>query len=74
MNLARTFVRARPLLLLDEPTASLDTTNAARIVRLINDSLSDGCAMVGVFHDEAIRAQVATRCITVERPRQMAMQ
>ncbi|MFN0302108.1 MAG: phosphonate C-P lyase system protein PhnL [Burkholderiales bacterium] len=74
VNLARTFVRARPLLLLDEPTASLDTTNAARIVRLINDALSDGCAMVGVFHDEAIRAQVATRCITVERPRQLAMQ
>ncbi len=74
VNLARTFVRPRRLFLLDEPTASLDSANAARVVRLINDAVATGCAVVGVFHDEGIRAQVATRCITVERPRRVAMQ
>lgn len=74
VNLARTLVRPRRLLLLDEPTASLDAANAARVVRLINDAVAAGCAVVGVFHDAAIRTQVATRCITVERPRQLAMQ
>lgn len=61
VNLARSFVRNYPVLLLDEPTASLDPDNRAVVVRLIRKALDEGAAMVGIFHDAEVRSAVATR-------------
>src|SRR5690606_37292881 len=50
-NIARGFVHAYPLLLLDEPTASLDAANRATVVELIREAKAAGAAILGVFHD-----------------------
>ena len=50
-----------PILLLDEPTASLDANNSAAVVALIQQAKARGAAIVGIFHDETVRGQVADR-------------
>src|SRR5262244_3537386 len=51
VNIARGFVADHPLLLLDEPTASLDTENRAVVTELINQRKRQGTAMVAIVHD-----------------------
>ena len=43
------------------PTASLDARNSAAVVELINEAKARGAAIVGIFHDETVRNQVADR-------------
>ena len=61
VNIARGFAVDYPILLLDEPTASLDGKNSAAVVELIHEAKARGAAIVGIFHDEATRNQVANR-------------
>ncbi|HDV6330919.1 TPA: phosphonate C-P lyase system protein PhnL [Klebsiella michiganensis] len=61
VNIARGFAVDYPILLLDEPTASLDGKNSAAVVELIHEAKARGAAIVGIFHDEATRNQVADR-------------
>ena len=61
VNIARGFIVDYPILLLDEPTASLDAKNSAAVVALIQEAKARGAAVVGIFHDEAVRNQVADR-------------
>ena len=61
INLARSFIRPKPVLLLDEPTASLDADNRTTVVSLINEARAAGAAIVGIFHDQKVREAVATR-------------
>ena len=63
VNIARGWMQASRLLLLDEPTASLDAANRGVVVDLIREAKIAGCAVVGIFHDEEVRAAVAERCI-----------
>lgn len=63
VNIARGFVRPSRLLLLDEPTASLDAANRRAVVELIREARDAGTAIVGIFHDDEVRAAVATRCL-----------
>jgi alpha-D-ribose 1-methylphosphonate 5-triphosphate synthase subunit PhnL len=65
VNIARSFIREYPILLLDEPTASLDAANRAIVVELIKAALAKGAAMVGIFHDADVRDAVATRLFDV---------
>ncbi|WP_439545731.1 phosphonate C-P lyase system protein PhnL [Sandarakinorhabdus sp.] len=65
VNIARSFIREYPVLLLDEPTASLDAANRAIVVDLIKAALAKGAAMVGIFHDLDVRDAVATRLFNV---------
>ncbi|MGV3553341.1 phosphonate C-P lyase system protein PhnL [Rhizobium sp.] len=65
INIARGFIRDYPILLLDEPTASLDATNGAAVVEMIADAKKRGAAVVGIFHDEEIRNAVADRYFNV---------
>ncbi|WP_416906909.1 MAG: phosphonate C-P lyase system protein PhnL [Polymorphobacter sp.] len=65
VNIARSFIREYPVLLLDEPTASLDAANRAIVVDLIKAALAKGAAMVGIFHDLDVRDAVATRLFDV---------
>jgi alpha-D-ribose 1-methylphosphonate 5-triphosphate synthase subunit PhnL len=51
VNIARGFIADLPVLLLDEPTASLDAANRAVVVRLIEEKKARGTAIVGIFHD-----------------------
>ncbi|PLV61364.1 phosphonate C-P lyase system protein PhnL [Erwinia sp. B116] len=61
VNIARGFIAESPILLLDEPTASLDATNSAAVVALIEQARQRGAAIVGIFHDHAVRERVADR-------------
>jgi alpha-D-ribose 1-methylphosphonate 5-triphosphate diphosphatase len=63
VNIARGLVAEHPILLLDEPTAALDAANCAAVVELIVAARERGTAIVGIFHDEAVREAVATRTI-----------
>ena len=67
VNIARGFAHDYPALLLDEPTASLDPTNRAVVLRLIEDAKARGAAIVGIFHDTAARAQVCDREVDVSQ-------
>jgi alpha-D-ribose 1-methylphosphonate 5-triphosphate synthase subunit PhnL len=59
VNLARGFIGGHPILLLDEPTASLDPANRDVVMGLIADAKSRGIAIVGIFHDQEVRDSVA---------------
>ncbi len=63
VNIARGFVQPARLLLLDEPTASLDAANRRVVVALIAEAKARGAAIVGIFHDEEVRDAVASRCV-----------
>ena len=65
VNIARSFIRNYPVLLLDEPTASLDAENRTIVVQLIKQALANGAAMIGIFHDHDVRDAVATKLFTV---------
>jgi alpha-D-ribose 1-methylphosphonate 5-triphosphate synthase subunit PhnL len=61
INIARGFAVAYPILLLDEPTASLEGDNRQAVVGLIDEALESGTAIIGIFHDTEVRERVATR-------------
>ncbi len=50
-------------MLIDEPTASLDSRNRDVVVELIEQARSQGSAIVGIFHDESVRERVASRLL-----------
>ena len=72
VNIARGFIHGYPLLLLDEPTASLDEDNRATVVELIREAKAAGAAILGVFHDRDVRDAVADRVIDIEALRTAA--
>ncbi|UXC38685.1 phosphonate C-P lyase system protein PhnL [Cupriavidus gilardii] len=63
VNIARGLIGGHPILLLDEPTASLDADNRTVVVELIREALAEGRCLIGIFHDEAVRDAVATRLL-----------
>ena len=65
VNIARGFISELPILLLDEPTASLDAANRAVVVDLIAAKKQAGVAMIAIVHDDEIRAQIADRTVDV---------
>ena len=66
VNLARGFIGGHPVLLLDEPTASLDAANRDVVIGLIQQAKAGGAAIVGIFHDTAVRDAVADQVLPVE--------
>ncbi len=65
VNIARGFITNHPVLLLDEPTASLDAENRDVVTAMIGEKLARGTAILGIFHDQPVREAVATRTIDV---------
>ena len=72
INIARNMIKPRPILLLDEPTASLDAANTQTVIDLIHEAVGRGAALVGIFHDAHVGAAVATRRIDVAQFRSAA--
>ncbi|MCX8132621.1 MAG: phosphonate C-P lyase system protein PhnL [Roseococcus sp.] len=66
VNLARGFVAPNAVLLLDEPTASLDAANRAVVAALIREAKAAGTAILGIFHDSELRDRVADRLHAVD--------
>lgn len=65
VNIAHGFISDYPILLLDEPTASLDASNSAVVVDLINEKKRAGVAIVAIVHDDEIRRVIADRVVDV---------
>ncbi|WP_430258034.1 phosphonate C-P lyase system protein PhnL [Neorhizobium sp. IRS_2294] len=65
VNIARGFITSHRILLLDEPTASLDATNRRVVIEMIAAKKAEGVAMLGIFHDEEVREAVADRILDV---------
>jgi len=65
VNIARGFIAHYPILLLDEPTASLDAANRAVVVELVEEKKRDGVAMLGILHDQDVRDAIADRIVDV---------
>lgn len=67
VNIARGFILDWPVMLLDEPTASLDAGNRAVVLDLITEAKARGAAILGIFHDAEARAAVCDREVDVTR-------
>ena len=65
VNIACGLAPRRPVLLLDEPTASLDDINRATVVEMISARKREGAAVIGIFHDADVRERLADRIIDV---------
>ncbi|MFS8048302.1 phosphonate C-P lyase system protein PhnL [Rhizobium sp. BR 314] len=74
VNIARGFITDHAILLLDEPTASLDAKNRAVVVDMIEKKKQAGVALLGIFHDEEVREAVGSRILDVSQfsPRKAA--
>jgi alpha-D-ribose 1-methylphosphonate 5-triphosphate synthase subunit PhnL len=66
VNIARTMISDFPVLLLDEPTASLDESNRDTVIDMVNAARERGAAIVGIFHDEYVRRALATRLFPIQ--------
>ena len=66
VNIARGFAAHFPILLLDEPTASLDTENRNRVLELVAEAQGQGSAILAVFHDEEERRRACSRNIRLD--------
>ncbi|MCA3560313.1 MAG: phosphonate C-P lyase system protein PhnL [Aestuariivirga sp.] len=65
VNIARGFAAHFPILLLDEPTASLDEDNRNRVLELVAGAREEGSAILAVFHDEQERRRACSRSIAL---------
>lgn len=61
VNITRALAVDYPILLLDEPTSALDTTNRQVVIELLQEKKAQGCALIGIFHDEEVKAQLCNR-------------
>lgn len=65
VNVARGLAASHPILLVDEPTASLDVANRYVVCELLTEAKERGAAIVGIFHDVEVRDRIATRSVDV---------
>lgn len=66
LNIVHAIISKPRLLLLDEPTASLDANTKREVVSLIEDLKREGTAMIGVFHDHETMKRLADRQFNFE--------
>ncbi len=59
INLAKAFIVRPRLLILDEPTASLDNDTKQSVLAILKEMKEQGTTMIGVFHDWDMMEQVA---------------
>lgn len=67
VNIARGLIGQHSVLLLDEPTASLDAINRETVVSLIGEAKRRAVAVLGIFHDQDVRDRVADRIVDISQ-------
>ena len=65
LNIARAMVKRPRLLLLDEPTASLDHASKLKVRELIEQLKREGTTMMGIFHDLEFMENLCNREYTM---------
>lgn len=63
INLARGFIAPSPIMLLDEPTASLDPCNRKTVIDLIGEAVKAGACIIGIFHNKSDQEKIADRIL-----------
>jgi len=71
-QLGRVLAQETPLLLLDEPTASLDIRHQQHVMHLAQDVAAEGGSVVAVIHDLNLAASTAHRIALLHRGRIVA--
>ena len=66
LNLARALVVRPRLLLLDEPTASLDAKSTERVLEAISEMKGPDLAILAVFHDAEIVGRLSDETISIQ--------
>ena len=59
VNIAKGIIAPKSLLLLDEPTASLDKINTQKVIDKLKNLKHDGVTMIGIFHDKEAMEQIS---------------
>lgn len=72
VNIARGLITEPRLLLLDEPTASLDPDSADRAIGLIERACANGTGVLAVFHDPALIERIGHDLVQMEVPAEAA--
>ena len=67
INLARGLLPEHPILLIDEPTASLDANNRAVVIDIVRERKRQGAAIVTIVHDDDVREAIADTNVDVTR-------
>ncbi len=67
VNLAKTLIGNYSILLLDEPTASLDDMNKSIVIDMIKSKLKKNVTIIVIVHDNKIRNEICTREINLEK-------
>ena len=67
VNIAKGIIAPKSLLLLDEPTASLDKTNTMKVVEKLKLLKKQGVSMVGIFHDLEAMEMISDSIYKLER-------
>lgn len=68
VNLARGLIARPRLLLLDEPTASLDPITTDHVVELLKEIKKQGVAMLAIFHDPELVHRLADQEVKLKSP------
>jgi alpha-D-ribose 1-methylphosphonate 5-triphosphate synthase subunit PhnL len=68
VNLARAVIWKPRLLLLDEPTASLDPQATAVVLEILRELKEAGTTMIGIFHRQDLICQITDRFYEVRGP------
>lgn len=72
LNIARAMVKRPRLLLLDEPTASLDHGSKVKVKMLIEQLMKEGTTMLGIFHDLEFMQNLCNREYQIRNGRMVA--
>jgi alpha-D-ribose 1-methylphosphonate 5-triphosphate synthase subunit PhnL len=72
VNLARAFICDWPIMLLDEPTASLDNANRDIVIGLMHEAKVKGAALIGIFHDVFVRDAIADQVLILDTVKEAA--
>jgi alpha-D-ribose 1-methylphosphonate 5-triphosphate synthase subunit PhnL len=68
VNLARGLISKPRLLLLDEPTSSLDPATSDRVIEMIQSMKAEGTAMLAIFHHPDLVERLADKVVTLTPP------
>ena len=71
INIARAIIWKPRLLLVDEPTASLDKTSANLVVDALMTMRKEGTAMLGILHNQEIMNTIANRIYPLQEGTQI---
>lgn len=67
LNLAKSMVKRPKLLLLDEPTASLDEASKELVKEMLIRLKQDGVSMIGIFHDLEFMDRVVDKTYVMQQ-------